>query len=134
MTKISNSWYDINVPCRTSCPADTDIPAYLEFISKDDFISAYKINLMANIFPGVLGMVCSSPCESSCRHGRNGNGESVNICHAKKSSFDYSEKKFTKTTPFFKSSKKNCFLRGAILIFRKFAKFFGVCSRILQIS
>ena len=110
MSKISSSWYDINVPCRTSCPADTDIPAYLEFISKDDFISAYKINLMANIFPGVLGMVCSSPCESSCRHGRNGNGESVNICHAKKSSFDYSDKKFIKTPPFFKSSKKKLLL------------------------
>ena len=52
MTKITSAWYDINVPCRTSCPADTDIPAYLEFISKEDFTSAYKINLMANIFPG----------------------------------------------------------------------------------
>ena len=107
MTKISSSWYDINVPCRTSCPADTDIPAYLEFISKDDFISAYKINLMANIFPGVLGMVCSSPCELSCRHGRNGNGESLNKKKKKKSSFDYSDKKYVKISPYFKSSKEN---------------------------
>ena len=85
MSNISNKWYVRNVPCRTNCPADTDIPGYLEFISKGDFINAYKINLIANIFPGVLGMVCSSPCESSCRHGRIGNGESVNICHAKRS-------------------------------------------------
>ena len=73
---------------------------------KTILLSAYKINLMANIFPGVLGMVCSSPCESSCRHGRNGNGESVNICHAKKSSFDYSDKKFIKIPLFLKVQKK----------------------------
>jgi NADPH-dependent glutamate synthase beta subunit-like oxidoreductase/NAD-dependent dihydropyrimidine dehydrogenase PreA subunit len=57
-------------------------------------------------------MVCSSPCESSCRHGRSGNGESVNICHAKKSSFDYSDKKIIKMAPFFKSSKKKVAVIG----------------------
>ena len=112
MSNISNKWYVRNVPCRTNCPADTDIPGYLEFISKGDFINAYKINLIANIFPGVLGMVCSSPCESSCRHGRIGNGESVNICNAKRSSFDYSDKKFIKIDPFFKNSKKKVAVIG----------------------
>ena len=30
-------WYEDSVPCRTACPADTDIPGYLEAIYKKDF-------------------------------------------------------------------------------------------------
>ena len=29
--------YKDSVPCRTSCPADTDIPGYLEAIYNDDY-------------------------------------------------------------------------------------------------
>ena len=29
-------WYEDSVPCRTACPADTDIPGYLEAIYKKE--------------------------------------------------------------------------------------------------
>ena len=73
-------WYEKSVPCRTSCPADTDIPGYLEAIYKKDFDKAYKINLEDNIFPEILGRVCSRPCEDSCRHNDDDNGDSLAIC------------------------------------------------------
>ena len=81
--------FDQSVPCRKSCPADTDIPGYLDAVRQGDFAAAYRINLEDNIFPGVLGRVCSRPCEGACRHGDAGNGEPVAICHSKRASADH---------------------------------------------
>jgi len=82
-------WYEDSVPCRTACPADTDIPGYLEAIYKKDFDKAYRINLEDNVFPEILGRVCSRPCEDGCRHADDNNGESLAICFSKRSSGDY---------------------------------------------
>jgi len=81
-------WFDRNIPCRTACPAGTDIPGYLEAVYHGRYAEAYAINLRDNVFPGVLGRVCSRPCEDACRHGREGNGDSVAICFSKRSAAD----------------------------------------------
>lgn len=78
-------WMERNVPCRTACPAGTDIPGYLEAIAQGNFEEAYRINLEDNVFPAVLGRACTRPCEDACRHGWDGLGESVAICFAKRS-------------------------------------------------
>jgi len=83
-------WVQTNIPCQTACPAGTDIPGYLEAIYHEDFEKAYAINWRDNVFPGVLGRVCSRPCEDACRHGRVGNGESVAICFSKRAAGDFS--------------------------------------------
>tara|TARA_B100001109_G_scaffold29114_1_gene22475 strand:- start:3886 stop:5526 length:1641 start_codon:yes stop_codon:yes gene_type:complete len=85
-------WYRDSVPCRGACPADTDIPGYLEAIYNNDFNLAYDINFNDNFFPEILGRVCSRPCEKLCRHGENDNGESVSICFSKRSAGKYSSK------------------------------------------
>jgi len=85
-------WVQTNIPCQTACPAGTDIPGYLEAIYHEDFEKAYAINWRDNVFPGVLGRVCSRPCEDACRHGRVGNGESVAICFSKRAAGDFSDK------------------------------------------
>ena len=82
--------YKDSVPCRSSCPADTDIPGYLEAIYNNDFNKAYEINFNDNFFPEILGRVCSRPCEDNCRHGENENGESVSICFSKRAAGKYS--------------------------------------------
>ncbi len=89
-------WYADSVPCRSACPADTDIPSYLEAIYKKDFDKAYQINLEDNVFPEILGRVCSRPCEDGCRHAEDNNGEPLAICFSKRSSGDYksNSKKF----------------------------------------
>jgi formate dehydrogenase major subunit len=81
------------VPCRSACPADTDIPGYLEAIYRGDFESAYNINFNDNFFPEVLGRVCSRPCEKACRHGVSDNGDSVSICFSKRAAGKYSNNK-----------------------------------------
>ncbi|WFB36438.1 FAD-dependent oxidoreductase [Kiritimatiellota bacterium B12222] len=86
-------WMSINVPCRSACPAGTDIPGYLEAIYQGQPETAYRINLRDNIFPAVLGRTCTRPCEPACRHGREGLGDPVAICFAKRSSDDFRERK-----------------------------------------
>ncbi len=82
-------WLEKNIPCQAACPAGTDIPGYLEAIYHGRFAEAYEINLRDNVFPAVLGRVCSRPCEGACRHGWEGNGEPVAICFSKRSAADF---------------------------------------------
>lgn len=82
-------WTARNVPCQAACPAATDIPEYLTAVFNGDDEAAYRINLRDNVFPGVLGRVCSRPCEPACRHGWEGLGESVAICHSKRAAADH---------------------------------------------
>ncbi|MCC7299916.1 MAG: FAD-dependent oxidoreductase [Verrucomicrobia bacterium] len=82
-------WLEKNIPCQKACPASTDIPGYLDAIYRGEFEKAYRINLRDNVFPAVLGRVCARPCESACRHGWPGLGESVSICFSKRSSADF---------------------------------------------
>ena len=82
-------WLEKNIPCQAACPAGTDIPGYLEAIYQGRFAEAYEINLRDNVFPAVLGRVCSRPCEGACRHGWEGNGDSVAICFSKRSAADF---------------------------------------------
>lgn len=83
------NWYETSVPCQASCPAGTDVPGYLKAIREGHFDLAYRINLKDNVFPAVLGRICTRPCEPACRHGREGLGESVAICFSKRSAADF---------------------------------------------
>jgi glutamate synthase (NADPH/NADH) small chain len=66
-------WVRENIPCQTACPAGTNIPAYIQAIIEGKYGSSYEINREANVLPGVLGRICSRPCEDVCRHGQPGN-------------------------------------------------------------
>ncbi len=79
----------VGVPCLQACPARTDIPGYLAAIAAGDHEAAYRINLRDNVFPGVLGRVCTRPCEDVCRHGEEGLGEPVAICTSKRAAADF---------------------------------------------
>ncbi len=85
-------WVRENVPCQTACPAGTDIPAYIWAIMENKHGQSYEINREANVLPGVLGRICSRPCEDQCRHGWPGNGESVSICHLKRAAADLKDR------------------------------------------
>ncbi|MGI9257435.1 MAG: FAD-dependent oxidoreductase [Gammaproteobacteria bacterium] len=82
-------WLATNIPCQQACPAHTRIPEYLGEIHQGNYDQAYLINLVDNVFPGVLGRVCSRPCEDVCRHGREGLGEPVAICFSKRAASDF---------------------------------------------
>ncbi len=77
-----------SIPCQDACPAKTNIPGYIRCIYEKRYGRAYELNRMANVLPGVLGRICSRPCESACRHGEPDNGTSVGICHLKRACAD----------------------------------------------
>jgi formate dehydrogenase major subunit len=81
-------WVKQNVPCQTACPAGTNVPAYIRHIVERRYGRSYEVNRGANVLPGVLGRICSRPCEAACRHGWPGNGEPVAICHLKRVAAD----------------------------------------------
>lgn len=86
---IDRKWIDVNIPCKAACPIMTDIPGYIQAIMEGDYETAYRINRMDNVLPGVLGRVCNRPCEPVCRHGRDGLGDPVSICFLKRSAADF---------------------------------------------
>lgn len=107
-------WLEKNIPCQAACPAHTDIPGYLEAIARGDFESAYRINLRDNVFPAVLGRVCTRPCEPACRHGWEGLGEPVAICFSKRSAADFlARSEPIVLPPLFPSSGKRVAVVGA---------------------
>ena len=106
-------WLAQNIPCQTACPAGTDIPGYLEAIYQGEFAKAYEINLRDNVFPAVLGRVCSRPCEDACRHGWAGNGEPVAICFSKRSTADFSAQAPVVLKPLFPKTGKRIAVIGA---------------------
>ncbi len=85
-------WIRENVPCQSACPAATDIPAYIWAIMQNKHGLSYEINRQANVLPGILGRICSRPCEAKCRHGWPGNGEPVSICHLKRAAADLKDR------------------------------------------
>ena len=107
------SWFAANVPCRSACPADTDIPGYLTAVSEGRFADAYRINLRDNVFPAVLGRVCARPCEAACRHGYEGLGEPVSICFSKRSSDDLGKRKPVVLEPWFPETGKRIAIVGS---------------------
>jgi heterodisulfide reductase subunit A-like polyferredoxin len=54
-------------PCRTSCPANLNVQAYVAMVKKGKYREAVEIIMQDLPFPGVLGRVCSRDCENNCR-------------------------------------------------------------------
>ncbi len=77
-----------SVPCQDACPVKTNIPGYIRCIYEKRYGRSYELNRMYNILPGVLGRICSRPCEEKCRHGEVDLGTSVNICYLKRAASD----------------------------------------------
>jgi formate dehydrogenase major subunit len=107
------AWLATNIPCQEACPAHTRIPDYLGEISRGNYDEAYRINLVDNVFPGVLGRVCSRPCEDVCRHGREGLGEPVAICFSKRAASDLGSGKIVVLEPLYPETGKKVAIIGA---------------------
>ncbi len=68
-----------NKPCRSACPVQIDIPAFIERVANEDMEGAYQIISQSSSLPAVCGRVCpqEKQCESKCVRGIK--GESVGI-------------------------------------------------------
>lgn len=85
------SYMAVNVPCQNACPAYTNVPAYIRTLYEGRYSRSYELNRIVNVLPGVLGRICSRPCEKVCRHGEHELGQPVNICHIKRAAADNKE-------------------------------------------
>lgn len=72
--------------CSEACPAGIDVPGYLRFIAADKPDEACKLIIEKAPFPGILGRVCTHPCETACKRGEV--NESISICAAKRYAAD----------------------------------------------
>jgi heterodisulfide reductase subunit A2 len=56
-------------PCRTSCPAGTNVQGYVQMVKIGNYQRALDIIMERIPLPGTLGRVCPHPCENDCRRG-----------------------------------------------------------------
>jgi len=73
-------------PCIKACPAGINVAAYVRWIAQGKPEEAYRVILEKVAFPGVLGRVCTHPCETQCRRAEV--NEAVSICALKRYAAD----------------------------------------------
>ncbi|MCG8334449.1 MAG: FAD-dependent oxidoreductase [Proteobacteria bacterium] len=54
-------------PCKQLCPAQIDIPGYVQLAKEGDFAGAIALIKERNPLPLICGRVCPAPCEVGCR-------------------------------------------------------------------
>jgi NADPH-dependent glutamate synthase beta subunit-like oxidoreductase len=64
-----NRTHDCLAPCRQRCPAQIDIPRYIERIRHGDYAGAVATIKETNPLLLACGRVCPHPCEEVCRRG-----------------------------------------------------------------
>lgn len=72
----------MTAPCVLACPIHLDIPRYVEEVKMGRFNKALDVICAKLPLPGVVGRVCTRPCESNCR--RTLIDEPIQIKHLKR--------------------------------------------------
>jgi NADH-quinone oxidoreductase subunit F len=57
-------------PCQNTCPANVDVPIYVDLIRQRRFAEAYEVIRNENPLPVVCGRVCNHPCEGKCNRAK----------------------------------------------------------------
>jgi glutamate synthase (NADPH) small chain len=71
-------------PCRQGCPANLNIPKFIESLSQGDMQGALAIIYETHFFPSICGRVCAQrdQCEKQCVLGKK--GDAISIGHLEK--------------------------------------------------
>lgn len=101
-----------DIPCQEACPARTNVPLYIEHLANGNPKASYQVNLECNVFPGVLGRICTRPCEDRCRHNWTNVNGPVTICHLKRSATDDAPVTIEPPAPYFDASGKRIAVVG----------------------
>lgn len=64
-------------PCHNACPGAVDIERYLDLTAKGDYAAALETVYETTPFAGILGRVCTRPCEIDCFRGRFDDATSI---------------------------------------------------------
>ena len=73
-------------PCHQACPAQLDVQGYVEKIADGQMAEALAVIRKTTPLAGVLGRICTHPCESACFRGRF--DDAVSICALKRVAAD----------------------------------------------
>ncbi len=57
-------------PCKQLCPAQIDIPRYVDLVADGKYAEAIEVIKERNPLPLVCGRVCPAPCEAGCRRSQ----------------------------------------------------------------
>jgi formate dehydrogenase major subunit len=79
---LSDHLGDCLGPCMTACPAGIDIPGFIKHLALGQDREAHQLIVHNMPLPGILGRVCTRPCETACR--RQLVEEPIAICHLKR--------------------------------------------------
>jgi homotetrameric NADPH-dependent glutamate synthase len=82
-----NAEDDPLAPCQQTCPAEIDIPRYIDCIRRGDYEEAVNTIRERNPLLLTCGRVCPHPCEDYCRRGIE--DEPVSINQLKRFAADY---------------------------------------------
>lgn len=97
LVEIAPDYIEEQVKCQAACPAHTDARRYIWLVSEGRFDEAYALNKIYNVVPGVLGRVCTRPCEAACR--RADDDEPVAIRALKRASSDFKSDRWRMMMP-----------------------------------
>ncbi|MBU8869623.1 MAG: FAD-dependent oxidoreductase [Gemmatimonadales bacterium] len=84
---LSDHYGDCLGPCMSSCPAGIDIPGFIKHLAEGEPRKALELIKNNMPLPGILGRVCTRPCEEACR--RQLVEKELAICHLKRYAADY---------------------------------------------
>ncbi|MER3396716.1 MAG: hypothetical protein C4318_01710 [Acidimicrobiia bacterium] len=94
---IEPEYVEEQVKCQAACPAHTDARRYIWLIAEGRFDEAYALNKIYNVFPAVLGRVCTRPCEDACR--RADDDDPVSIRALKRAAADFRSERWRHMMP-----------------------------------
>ncbi len=86
---LSDHVGDCEAPCTKACPAHMNIPLMIRKLQEGKTDEALAVVMTDIALPGVLGRICSAPCEKICR--RKDIDEPVSICLLKRYAADFGQ-------------------------------------------
>jgi len=97
-------------PCRSGCPIEQDIPAYLEAMAEGDAEKALKIIIERNALPFITGTICPHHCGDRCMRCYY-----EETLHIRETKLAAAEEAFDKVLPQLKSSGRAAGKKAAVI-------------------